>query len=382
MVVHSAYCLINNSIPDTGGPYTVKFYDDAGNLIQTDANIPKYGSAHCTLLDGSFNEENQYFKGWNPAPDMVVRNTECYPVYGDYIISHEEIHDTWETICIDGGAHYPLSSYKSLVLNVDISIGDVITEYQDTYNGELVPYRIISNENRTGALQLSFQMVKVAEGEDNSRSTWLSDGCPVFTSNNISFIYQRWDEDNQEWVQTATQSMSLVLAALWCHDIGSTHPMRDWSTAWIRGFLKNMIFDKLPLSLRSTIKSVTKYTYGYSTMYSSAARVEKESLEKLWIPSTKELETLFRSYTPYAYYCYPSAFNDVIEGGGIDYSSVYLPTYPTEESPAPFVTRTMVSHISTGVISMWLCGNSANDMYGSWQRFGSQTGWFPIGFCL
>ena len=118
MIFNAAYMLINKAIPNTGGPYTVRFYDENGTLIQTDANVPQNGRASCTLLDGTFNSNLEYFKGWNPAPDIVVSDMECFPVYGDYIISHEEIHDSWETICADKGAHYPLGAYKSLVLVV------------------------------------------------------------------------------------------------------------------------------------------------------------------------------------------------------------------------------------------------------------------------
>lgn len=379
----AGYSKVTVAVPGGGGggPFTVRFFDDDGQtILKTDTNVPYGGSASCTLLDGTV-VGGEYFKGWNPAPVNVKENMNCYPIRGEYVLDPNEIQDSWETICADGGAHYPLGSYKSLVLDVDVAQGDVITEYQDSYNGVLVPYRIISAENRAEALRLAFHMVKVAEGEDNSRSTWLSTGCPIFTSN-MNFIYQRWDESSQEWVQTATQTMPFYLAAVHCHNIGTTHPMRDWSTGWIRGFLRNMIFNKLPNVLKDTIKTVTKKTYGYSTMYADATRVEKETLDQLWVPSMKELETLFSSYTPYTADCYPSAFNEVIEHSGIDYSRVYVPTYPTAGAPAAFITRTMVSHISTGVISMWLCGNSANNQYGSWQRFGGQTSWFPIGFCL
>lgn len=363
------------------GPFTVRFFDvDRQTIIKTDAAVPYDGNASCTIFDGTV-RDGQYFKGWNPSPVNVKENMNCYPVYGDYVIDENEIQDSWETICERKGEGYSLGSYKALILDIDINNGDVLNEFKGIYNNNIANFRTIAKQDLQHAVTTNFHMIKVAEGEDGSSSSWISTGCLIFKPyTNINVEYQRWNEDSQEWVTVLTQSLSLSLVATHCHDIQGAQA--DWSTSWLRSFLNLIVLPNLPTYIKNVIKIVTKHTYGYSSIYSTAIRVEKESFDAIWVPSMKELEALFSSYTPFTADCYPSAFNDVIEYHGIDYSSVYVPTYPTAGAPAAFITRTMVSHISTGVISMWLCGNSANNQYGSWQRFSGQTGWFPIGFCM
>ena len=114
------YSKVTVAVPEGGGggPFTVRFFDDdRQTILKTEANVPYGGSASCTLLDGSV-VGGQYFKGWNPLPSNVKGDMNCYPVRGDYVLDPNEIQDDWETICADGGAHYPLGSYKALIFTV------------------------------------------------------------------------------------------------------------------------------------------------------------------------------------------------------------------------------------------------------------------------
>ena len=162
---------------DVGQPHTVVFYGPDGNIIKTQVNVPYHGYANCTLLDGTLNN-GLYFKGWNPSPTDIVRDTSCYPVYGDYVVEPGEISDTWETICANKGADYPLGSNKILMVtippysfNFDFNAQDGsewVNKTSQTYN--------------VGSVNVAVQMVKVAEGEDNSHSTWVSDGITYFNN--------------------------------------------------------------------------------------------------------------------------------------------------------------------------------------------------------
>ena len=298
MVVHSAYMLINKSIPSTGGPYTVRFYDDNGNLIQTDTNVPQYGSAHCTLLDGTI-VDGLYFKGWNPSPSVVTHNLDCYPVRGDYIIRHEETHDSWETICTDRGAHYPLGTYKSLV----ITIPPYSFDYDfKAWDGSTYVNKKTSTLNAS-SVNIALDMVKVAEGEDNSVSTWISTGV----------IYIDGDLLNtNKWT-----------AAFGLLDTDSTNYTSDWGNSAIRKYLNTHFLENLPESLRNNIVQVNKAYIGFAnaphvtSVYPS--QINKESLDKIWMLSKKELYTKVKDYINITYW---SGY----EVDGIDYASVYVPT--------------------------------------------------------
>lgn len=306
MNVISAYMLINKAYPSTGGPFTVRFYDETGALIQTDANVPQGGKASCTLLDGTFNSENLYFKGWNPAPDRVVQNMDCYPVYGDYIISHEEIHDSWETICQDAGAHYPLGAYKSLVIpnpSARSGLG---------YNFWVSPNERQYVEDRP-CDGFAMDMVKVAEAEDGSTSTWLSTGVMKFNAYTNS-VYQNVNSAIWIWKLAWNVKCGLV----------------DWGNSYARKYLNDLFILDLPLSLRTHIKTVTKTYKGYSRAGQSSGTgnsiVHKTSLDKIWIPSTKEL------YTALDVYQQNIDLDSAVEEFGIDYSLVYQPSYIVNDS--------------------------------------------------
>ena len=352
MVVHSAYMLINKSIPSTGGPYTVRFYDDNGDLIQTDANVPQYGTAHCTLLDGTI-VNGLYFKGWNPAPTVVTRNMDCYPVRGDYIIDIRETHDSWETICADAGAHYPLGTYKSLNITIPNTTG-MLHELHNVYIGGSY-FDADYTYNNISAITITMDMVKVAEGEDGSTSSWLSTGavgfgaakvCPRYGSNVNTFAdYYYYDRGDGVRVQTLVNM--------------------DWGNVFLRKFLNEYFIQYMPSIVGTTIKDVTKTYSSWGVAPSSSvfnvAKVEKTSLDKIWVPSMKELHTMFAAASNYNDYSGTEEFT------GIDYSSIYVPTY------GKFGTRT--THVGA---------NYENPLFldGTITPIDQGCGRFPFGFCL
>jgi len=352
MVVHSAYMLINKAIPSSGGPYTVRFYDDNGTLIQTDTNVPQYGTAHCTLLDGTI-VDGLYFKGWNPSPSVVTRNLDCYPVRGDYIIRHEETHDSWETICVDRGAHYPLGTYKSLVVTIPPYTMDFDFKVWD---GSSWVEKTSLSEN-IGAISLVVDMIKVAEGEDNSVSTWI-------TSNVVN-------------VGTTILNNDLWVAGLGLRDQGANQYTSDWGDSAIRKYLNSHFVGNLPTALRETIVQVTKSYMGYTpvpcttSVYPSL--VNKESLDKVWMLSKKELYTKVQNYTNITYW---SGFED----SGIDYSFAFDPITITSQTNSVSLRSSgnYGNRVNDYVINIY------RDSTGGSSDLGSTNGSGRIffGFCL
>lgn len=352
MIFNSAYMLINKAIPNTGGPYTVRFYDDNGDLIQTDANVPQYGTAHCTLLDGSI-LNGLYFKGWNPSPTSVVQNLDCYPVRGDYVIRHEETHDSWETICADGGAHYPLGTYKALNITVPAP-EDILHELHGVYiNGNTYDADYTYSDIRS--IIVTMDMVKVAEGEDGSKSSWISTGtvgfgyakvCPRYNANVNTFAdYYYYDRGDGVRVQTLVNM--------------------DWYTSFLRKYMHENFMQAMPSILTTTIKEVTKTYASWGTAPSSgvygSTKVDKTSLDKIWVPSMKELHTMFAAASNYSDYSGTEEFD------GIDYSTIYMPSY------GKFGVRSCHSG-SNYVNPLFLDSNITPIDQGCGQ--------FPFGFCL
>lgn len=364
MIFNSAYMLINKAIPNTGGPYTVRFYDDNGDLIQTDADVPQYGTAHCTLLDGTI-VNGLYFKGWNPAPTMVTRNLDCYPVRGDYVIDPYEIHDSWETICADNGAHYPLGAYKALVVSVPARSEVASVKIPTTNDGMYETGHNFSNLLTNAAINIAMHMVKVAEGEDGTTSSWLSTG--------VINVRPYWN-DGRGSVDYTNADGAYLITNIMKVSTGYTdgsNIMTDGGNSVQREYLNNYLLNQLPSVLAQTIKEVNKAYTTYNILpyhnYSytmSGTKVEKTSLEKIWIPSAKELKTYLETFND------PDNFLQNAEYSGIDYTSVYVPSYPDK-----LLTRTMAKRSSARVNCITKGGGRVNIETNG-------TPGCPFGFCL
>ena len=380
------------------GPFKVEFYDTpasdpTGAVIETEL-VPKNGSASCTLLDGT-TSGGLYFKGWNPPPSGITRDLKCYPVYGDIIINPGEIQDGWDVICAKKGAEYPLLSTKPLSFAIVVPIETLLAEWIACKSGNPNDTaRMRVKTSSTGGVQticqVSCDMVKVAEGESGSTSTWISTGCIDFSVNGnnspaqIGFVN---DDGSVTWggsVNIGNQGTHMLICnrSDWLNS-GNYTACLDWGGSLIRNFLNNMFLSNLPEPLIRSIVQVNKSYKGWSTLTSTATRIEKTSLDKIWIPSMKEFHTLMEAYTAYTDDTYPSSpLSDVEEINGIDYSVNYVPTWPSAAAPGWWVTRTMVSHINGGTLPMWMCANSSTQYYGSWQRWSGNTNNVPFGFCL
>ena len=304
----AGYAHVSVNVPGGGGgPYTVRFFDDNNNLIKTQENVPWGGYATCTELDGSI-VNGLYFKGWNPVPKNVQANINCFPVRGDYQIVSGEILDDWETICADCGAHYPLGSYKTLVFDVPLatfshSINHVYRASDGIYYDGCVAQSRNGGGNLTiGAKNFAMHMVKVAEGEDGSTSTWIAD--------NVFEIWNNYDDMLYERFLLPDNTISEVRTG--------------WADSIIRKWMNEHMITSMPAILQNTIKDVDKtykannltphvsLPYGYGVQ-----QLDKTCVDKIWIPSLKETETLISTFSNYNYY------EQVQELTGIDYSTVF-----------------------------------------------------------
>lgn len=320
---------------DVGIPHTVIFYGrDGSTILKTQANVPYHGNASCTLLDGDI-YNGLYFKGWNPSPINVTRDLECYPQYGDYTIESTDIQDDWETICSNCGAPYPLGAKKTLSLN-----GLVIPSatFKAQWYGD---YRDITYPAKS--CTFAQRMVKVAEGEDGTTSTWLSEYCFTVVNGDGGDPWRDWT-----W-----------------YGNNRAH----WSNSGIRGWLNNAVIQILPQCLQDTIKQVNKISRIYNGTY-----MDQETLDKIWIPSTREL------YTSYDLIENGKPSINAIETQGINYELGYRRT----SWDGHYVTRTENGRESAPVGSFyWNSGALSYEPYYV-AAFNNQVnqGGYQIGFCL
>ena len=380
---------------DVGQPHTVVFYGPDGNIIKIQANVPYHGYATCTSLDGT-TRNGLYFKGWNPSPTNIIRDTFCYPQYGEYIIDSGEIQDDWETICAVNGAGYPLGSYKAFVVGMTIPANEIMCYGIGHSNNAGAGYLPRENwgfsPNVDLPLNFSFHMVKVAEGEDNSTSTWLSDGGFVIPINVIP--YSRWRDGSGEWVkQDGNVGLCITDFGDW---YAYTQPggyrtiiAHDWGSSFLRNFLNGFFFDHLAPCFKDAIKEVNKSYKGYNTdIYKqNPSRVEKTSLDKIWVPSVKELGARLELCT--IGNMSPNTFADIVEINGIDYSNVYVPTYPypSAGSSEYAVTRTSVrgsSNLAWDYNVVRMNTVEANALQSASYKYSNNTSqrYIPLGFCL
>lgn len=321
--------IIVNVNEKTGdGPFTVEFYnkpvtDPSAALIHTET-VNKYGSVAYTALDGTTNGQGQWFKGWSPDPVNVTRDLKCYPVYSDIVIDPTEISDTWDQICANGGAPYPIGAHKSLYIEVpeqtwsaspsSIVEGTPVREI----DGKRCYPRGRNNKEvyiaRTGFL---LDMVKVAQGESGSTSTWLSKN-PTYA--NVS------DSDRALYIGSAGDTANGCAGWGDIDNYGYVVNRFDWGNSAIRTYLHEKFMPCMPTSLQSTIKAVSKTYYGSLNYIDiTPAKAFKQSSDKIWIPSIAELKTFFNSKElSSGYSSILAKFRDLLGiETGIDYTTNY-----------------------------------------------------------
>lgn len=366
-----AYDKVEVHIGDTA-PYTVKFFDDdMQTVLKTDANVPYDGSTSCTLLDGT-TIGGKYFKGWNPAPVKVHNDMNCYPMRGECIISPTEIQDDWDTICANKGEPYPLGSYHSLVLTNNFSFT------HRYYNLDKSAYQDVTH---TGNYGITLLMYKVAEGEDNSTSTWLSASLI-----SLGDYTNSWDDSRTLWTPTTD----------------SINKRTDWGDCGPNYVLNEGLLNNLPLCLQESIVEVNKSYVSMNPLQKgmNISKVIKTSNSRIWIPSIPELKTFFctriaagytdrmcfrgltNRYTEYvattdaqATQYFEQLYGDL---RGVDYSAVYNPTYNTGSYSSAALRDCSVTDQRIPMQMIFESGYRGNLTSGGYVKGLSA----PFGFCL
>ncbi len=209
---------INVSNVPVSGSFKVQFYDTDRVTLLDQQLVPAYGSATYGGPYIPVDPSGKTFVGWNPVPYNIIKDTKCYPNFVSQQMVPGEIADGWDTIVADGGAHYPIGSYKSLY-------------YSATFkNEEIEAFGFNTGSASDKTITFSTIMRKVAEGEDGSRSTWLS------LPTTMAF--------NQNWVSD------------W-----SAGKYYKWPDRWERKWMQCLYTKFSPIFLQH-IKPVVKYTQG------------------------------------------------------------------------------------------------------------------------
>lgn len=187
------------SIEAPDAKFTVNFYIGE-DLSLSVPNVPyggfaEYPNASLIGTDPNYGD----FYGWNPTPNNVRRNMNCYARFSQEArpIQVNEIYKPWEDIIADKGLNIPVGAYRALHLGT----------VNDVYYG-------------------SIMMQKVYEGESDSTSTWLSMQCP-----GVAKYFDRTDPNN------------------------------DWDVCELRTFLNEEFFNTvIPKVLKNAIVPVTKFS--------------------------------------------------------------------------------------------------------------------------
>ena len=308
----------------------------------------------------------------------------CFPMYGDYKIESGEIEDDWETICAKKGADYPIGSYKSLILNIressDINNPFVTAKYYRSESNWTVFQEapITTAANNQIIFQYPSFMVKVAEGEDGSNSTWLSANCATIPDG--VFLWRDTFIDRTfEMTAAAFLSYTGNPSGNW----NNAH-CDDWETSTIRRMLNGKIFNSLDPCLKDNIKEVNKYSMGLTEQTPYGTRVQKSTIDKIWIPSLRELNTIM-SVARIGGAILPANYSELAEIDGIDYTINYTPVWPDGVTSGTWWLRTEgqvnASVPNTQVGVGWNDWGSGPEL---WINNYSNVsfGRFPFGFCL
>ena len=339
---------------DVGQPHTVVFYGPEQTIIKTQTNVPYHGFASCTSLDGT-TYNGQYFKGQNPSPSNVITDMVCYPEYGDYIIDPVEIEDSQETICAKRGADYPLTSKKLLLVTIPSYTLDFDFQVQ---NGSDQVNKTAKTIN-VGSISVATEMVKVAEGEDGSGSTQISANTTTFGRSLIDYT-------------TSTGAFGLV-------DENNNLYRGDQGSSAIRRYLNSYFLQNLPICLRDNIIQVNKAYIGYSPLPCETSitpsGANKSSLDKIQVPSKKELQSKIIGYTDNSFCGY--------EINGIDYSAVYNPTLSGSYSGDSLLRSSGHNGYNDKISAICITEYAGGGGYGSMDFGDSYANTTAVfGFCL
>lgn len=282
--------------------YRVQFWSgtpqNKGTLLYTDKEVPALGQAHYGGTTPTA-PSGKVFAGWEPGIGFVSKNIDTFPVFLDAPSGTPgEISDSLETICANGGAPYPLGSWK----RIDIAEMDNPTTYlysmkdtQDPTKGaKRIPYSSVSHIPGGTAI-----IKKVYAGEDGTTSTWRLQEevwSPTDGSSNhqwgISWngylkdtiIFTGLDNGYNGYLP----DYAMILDAA----DGENYPDGGWNVSFLRSFLNGTFLGALPECLQKAIRPVQKFSLcktSYSTNPGYGSESYALTMDAVWIASYHEL---------------------------------------------------------------------------------------------
>ena len=241
--------------------YPITFVDSDGTYIGK-KDFPNNTAYDYPISDELKNKHaGMNFKGWSGS-GRATREDTVKASWGSPSIDINEISDDWSKILADS-SDYPIGSYKSIIIEKDVPYS---MDKQLFPNDEDIP--------TTGSYHYSLScfMMKVAEGEAGSRSTWLS--C-------LPQLRHYGEKGSSSW--TATN----MLIPGYCQSLSNRPGDDPWGESngrkWLNGTFLNYI---LPQAQFSGIKPVTKW---YKIRNSSSDLFNQSCIDSIWLPSVKEM---------------------------------------------------------------------------------------------
>lgn len=227
--------------------FTVRFYE-GDTVLEIVRNVPYGGNAVYSgttpTKSGVDDPENYTFTGWQPAPEGIQADTDCYAQYS-YEAPDNVITDSWDEIAaaVEDGTYaqkYALGDTKALNLGAE----------------GIIRMQIVA-----------FDTDDLADGSGKAATTWISEQL-LNTSHRMNPSTAAKDEDGLY--------------------IEGTGGIGGWEKCEMRTYLNDTIAPLIPEDAYSHIKAVTKGQRAYSTAGSS---IEQTTTDTVWIPSWPEVST-------------------------------------------------------------------------------------------
>lgn len=246
------YSKITVTLVESEGPFTVKFYNDT-NLLQTVKDVPKNGRANYTRELPT--KSGQTFVGWNPSPDNVTKDLDCYAQFRtetEPIGFDKEIPETWAEIAANGGVNIPIGAWK------------ILYYHSFTYDGVTYPGGSIA-------------MQKVYAGEDGTTSTWLSTNALNVNDSIKGFRFYtngqgQKDENANGWEASKLRSFL----------------NNEFASAITKAHEESPLIPESNGAIVSAIRAVKKYSRSVDQRSSGSIIPNAETSDRIWIPSNKE----------------------------------------------------------------------------------------------
>ena len=241
---------------------TVKKIDiPEGNLISCEPRPKKVGQT-CTGWDGD---------------KTANRATTVYAKYGTPAIAVGEIRESWDEILEKGGAGWPIGSYKTIFIG-DINTGNPL---QIPYEADLRQFPDIGQlPSGTYPYYAEFTMIKVAEGEGGTTSSWVS-ACPK-TLYNAPIPGHIYDYDEAKGVLTDYENSKVM--------------------EWLNSVFINWCLDS---KFKAHIQPVQKY---FKWTSPAGTNINKPIQQRIWLPSVKEM--------------FIAGYDDIVPWGGEDQNTL------------------------------------------------------------